>query len=286
MALIECNECGTQVSDKASKCPKCGNPMKAGKEKTKKIINKIIGVVCLLAAIPILIIIYINPRSIGLFYAYIHGENYDRYYTITDYSDAYVEGYVEMVPLVLLIIGAIVLLLIAKIKLLPRIKSLYFTLVTAFILIISCFIPYYIVKTEDERELMRYKSQQMLAMSASDFEQKEAEAPRVEAGKELLTRELKGCYSNDIRLLDMPDSLITGYCNELNKLSIKTWNTPLNGLDLKVYQAIYENEYGNRTTDRFYVFFKDDKPIKYAKENIIREWSELEMLFLMKHNFE
>ena len=25
MALIECNECGTQISDKASVCPKCGN---------------------------------------------------------------------------------------------------------------------------------------------------------------------------------------------------------------------------------------------------------------------
>lgn len=284
MALIECNECGTQVSDKASKCPKCGNPMKAGKEKTKKIINKIIGVVCLLAAIAILIIIYID--EIELIRTHIHGENYDRYYTITDYSDAYVKGYVKMVPLVLLIIGAIVLLLIAKIKLLPRIKSLYFTLVTAFILIISCFIQYDKEKTEDERMLMRYKSQQMLAMSASDFEQKEAEVPRVEAGKELLAQELKGCYSSNIRLLDMPDSIITGYCNELNKLSIKTWNTPLNGLDLKVYQANYENEYGNRTTDRFYVFFKEDKPIKYAKENIIREWSELDMLFLMKHNFE
>ena len=36
MALIECNECGAQVSDKASKCPKCGNPMKAGKAEQAK----------------------------------------------------------------------------------------------------------------------------------------------------------------------------------------------------------------------------------------------------------
>lgn len=27
MALIECSECGNQVSDKASACPKCGNPI-------------------------------------------------------------------------------------------------------------------------------------------------------------------------------------------------------------------------------------------------------------------
>lgn len=28
MALIECSECKSQISDKASACPKCGNPMK------------------------------------------------------------------------------------------------------------------------------------------------------------------------------------------------------------------------------------------------------------------
>jgi hypothetical protein len=29
MALIACSECGNQVSDKASACPKCGNPIAA-----------------------------------------------------------------------------------------------------------------------------------------------------------------------------------------------------------------------------------------------------------------
>lgn len=27
MALIQCNECSNQVSDKADACPKCGNPI-------------------------------------------------------------------------------------------------------------------------------------------------------------------------------------------------------------------------------------------------------------------
>jgi len=27
MALINCNECGKQISDKADKCPNCGNPI-------------------------------------------------------------------------------------------------------------------------------------------------------------------------------------------------------------------------------------------------------------------
>jgi hypothetical protein len=29
MALITCTECGGQVSDKASACPKCGHPLRA-----------------------------------------------------------------------------------------------------------------------------------------------------------------------------------------------------------------------------------------------------------------
>ena len=28
MALINCSECGKQVSDRAEKCPHCGNPIK------------------------------------------------------------------------------------------------------------------------------------------------------------------------------------------------------------------------------------------------------------------
>lgn len=27
MAIIDCKECGQKVSDKAEKCPKCGNPI-------------------------------------------------------------------------------------------------------------------------------------------------------------------------------------------------------------------------------------------------------------------
>jgi len=30
MALIKCPECGTEVSDKAEKCPKCAFPIKPG----------------------------------------------------------------------------------------------------------------------------------------------------------------------------------------------------------------------------------------------------------------
>lgn len=33
MALIACNECGNQISDKAKSCPHCGNPLHVGIEK-------------------------------------------------------------------------------------------------------------------------------------------------------------------------------------------------------------------------------------------------------------
>jgi len=35
MALINCSECGKQISDKAEFCPSCGNPIKQTKETTR-----------------------------------------------------------------------------------------------------------------------------------------------------------------------------------------------------------------------------------------------------------
>ena len=32
MALIKCSECGQMVSDKATKCPNCGNPINGKKQ--------------------------------------------------------------------------------------------------------------------------------------------------------------------------------------------------------------------------------------------------------------
>ena len=34
MALIKCNECGNEISDKATTCPKCGNPLQTSTEET------------------------------------------------------------------------------------------------------------------------------------------------------------------------------------------------------------------------------------------------------------
>ena len=73
MALITCNECGAQISDKATVCPKCGAPVlldrkieKARKEFEKnKLVYGIVAVVCFLFAL-VALFIEALPQSIGL----------------------------------------------------------------------------------------------------------------------------------------------------------------------------------------------------------------------------
>ena len=48
MALVKCSECGQMVSDKASKCPKCGNPINHG---GSKLLLKIIMCISAIAVI-------------------------------------------------------------------------------------------------------------------------------------------------------------------------------------------------------------------------------------------
>ena len=307
MALIECNECGTQVSEKASKCPKCGNPMKPSSSERAKTFFKsklFIGIICSLIGLAGILLAFL---CIGIRPEYEICDGLTNFsipdYKInsntvldwalgTDYSKLYVSGNYSVGLHWLFVIIGIIFLCIAMKMFFPELNKwilVGLTLVTISFTVLNIRSKSLPVETKLKNLQARvetYINSPEYQVDLLELEKEKARKKKVEAGKELLTRELKGCYSNDIRLLDMPDSLITGYCNELNKLAIKTWNRPLNGLDLKVYQAIYENEYGNRTTDRFYVFFKDDKPIKYAKENIIREWSELDMLFLMLRDFE
>lgn len=307
MALIECNECGTQVSEKASKCPKCGNPMKPSSSERAKTFFKsklFIGIICSLIGLAGILLAFlcigIRPEyeiCDGLTNDFIYDFDINRMSLLdwalgTDYSKLYVSETYSVGQHWLLVIIGIIFLCIAMKMFFPELNKwilVGLTLVTISFTVLNIRSKSLPVETKLKNLQARvetYINSLEYQADLLELEKEKARKKKVEAGKELLTQELKGCYSNDVSLLDMPDSIITGYCNELNKLSIKTWNTPLNGLDLKVYQANYENEYGNRTTDRFYVFFKEDKPIKYAKEDFIREGSELKMLFLMKHNFE
>lgn len=74
MALIKCSECGTQISDKASVCLKCGCPLDITKQaildeqkkKNKKIIISIVIALAIIVAIVavvtgiVLLVQYIN----------------------------------------------------------------------------------------------------------------------------------------------------------------------------------------------------------------------------------
>ena len=296
MALIECNECGAQISDKASVCPKCGNPLTPSATERAKIFFKsklltffksklFIGIICLLTSLTLTtLVLFILEK--GPFRFWIEGDDPQRYYLTRDYTNAYVELWIDWVPLVLIVLG-IMLLWIAQALLFPRIKKLYFIIITTLIAVIGCSINYNNNKTSCESLLADCKFTQDSIMSQPDFEQKEAEVPKIAAGKKLLTQELKDCSSHNVKhLIGMTDSVAINYCNALNEFAIKTWDKPLTGLGVNVYQATYTNDYGNQVTDRFFVFFKDEKPIKFAKENIIKEWSTGEVLFLMLHNFE
>lgn len=307
MALIECNECGTQVSDKASKCPKCGNPMKPSSSERAKTFFKsklFIGIICSLIGLAGILLAFlcigIRPEyeiCDGLTNDFIYDFDINRMSLLdwalgTDYSKLYVSETYSVGQHWLLVIIGIIFLCIAMKMFFPELNKwilVGLTLVTISFTVLNIRSKSLPVETKLKNLQARvetYINSPEYQADLLELEKEKARKKKVDAGKELLTQELKGCYSNDVSLIGMPDSIITGYCNELNKLSIKTWNIPLNGLDLKVYQANYENEYGNRTTDRFYVFFKDEKPIKYAKEDFIREGSELEMLFLMLRDFE
>ena len=292
MALIECDECGAQISDKASACPKCGNPLTHYEEEvdedeeddddeTKPFFktlfeSKLFLWICFLAGLA------------GVFAGFFWGDNIfqilgEKWSDLNhnmDYTNAYVGipwwKIYKVLPFCYLFIGLIFLYITVP-KIFPKLNKGFLAVII--IAIISSF--GFLAnkdKTELETELKTLQAEQKKKESDPEFK-------KSKAGADLLKQELKNCTFVKY-MSDMPDDVINNYCNGLNELSIKTWNKPLTGLGLQVFQATYENDYGNQVTDRFYVFYKDDKPIKFAKENIIREWSELDMLFLMIHNFE
>ena len=294
MALIECNECGAQVSDKASKCPKCGNPMKASKAERAKTFFKsklFIGIICSLIGLAgilvAFLVVHIRPEY-GIYDGLDHkiwiNQELLHFVLSTDYRMLHVsEDYSMSKHWLFVIIGLVFLCFAIKIFS-PRLKKVYLIAFTA-VTITFTGLNIIVKRNHEENRLKNLQSRVETYINSPDFQADISKFNKEMAGEEMLTKELKNC-TNVKYLSDMPEDVINNYCNALNDLAIKTWNKPLSGLGLKVYQATYENDYGNQVTDRFYVFFKDDKPIKFAKENIIREWSELDMLFLMIHNFE
>src|SRR5271168_4876789 len=50
MALIKCEECGGQLSDRAVQCPACGAPQRKPVPLERRAIGAILGVVCFIVA--------------------------------------------------------------------------------------------------------------------------------------------------------------------------------------------------------------------------------------------
>lgn len=69
MALINCDECGSLISDKAIVCPKCGNPniekTQNVSEKNKLLNNKVIIAICVVVTLILIVcvLVFVNYRS-------------------------------------------------------------------------------------------------------------------------------------------------------------------------------------------------------------------------------
>lgn len=56
MALINCSECGKEVSDKAAACPHCGNPIATEKIEKRDYLERNFWRIFALIVVPIIII--------------------------------------------------------------------------------------------------------------------------------------------------------------------------------------------------------------------------------------
>lgn len=72
MALINCKECQTEISDVAKVCPKCGAKTEKGKNDNKKLIAIIGSVVAAILLITLIIGLNHNAKTNRLSYKYGH----------------------------------------------------------------------------------------------------------------------------------------------------------------------------------------------------------------------
>lgn len=97
MALIKCEDCGKEFSDKASACPNCGCPNKKIKVKTKqsKTINKTAlkskNAIIIIVSVIVFVIVIIGlsssnkPKLAGTYYK--EHDVYKSYITLYEYGD-------------------------------------------------------------------------------------------------------------------------------------------------------------------------------------------------------
>ncbi len=65
MALINCNECGKEISDRAKACPHCGMPLKK-KGKGFAVASLVLGIIGCVYSLPILLMAFKKFESTGV----------------------------------------------------------------------------------------------------------------------------------------------------------------------------------------------------------------------------
>ncbi len=65
MALINCNECGKEISDQAKACPHCGMPLKK-KGKGFAVASLVLGIIGCVYSLPILLMAFEKFESTGV----------------------------------------------------------------------------------------------------------------------------------------------------------------------------------------------------------------------------
>lgn len=275
MALIECNECGAQVSDKASKCPKCGNPMKASKAERAKTFFKsklFIGIICSLIGLAgilvAFLVVHIRPEY------QIDGDVWLSGF-MTDYSNAYVyEAYSMFQHWLFVIIGLFFSCIAMKIFFL-NLKKVYFI---AFIALAITFTGVNIInkKNSEENRLKDLQAEQKAIESTPDFEIKKLAYEKEQAGKELIIQTTENCTKVQLTNTDLTD-----YCNALKESSIKIYHKHIDELNAKEYQVTYTNRYGNQENSIVVVFFNGEKPVTYFLKYILQTSTDKSVLLAL-----
>ena len=280
MALIECDECGAQISDKASACPKCGNPLthyeeevdEEGDDETKPFFktlfeSKLFLWICFLAGLAGVFAGFFWGDSIFQ----ILGEKWSDLNHYMDYTNAYVSipwwKIYKVLPFCYLFIGLIFLYITVP-KIFPKLNKGFLAVII--IAIISSF--GFLAnkdKTELETELKTLQAEQKKKESDPEFK-------KTKAGADMIKQTTQNCTNVQVTNTDLTD-----YCNALKESSIEIYHENINELNAKEYQVTYTNRYGNQETSVAIVFFKGEKPVTYFLKFVLQTSTDKSVLLAL-----
>lgn len=242
MALIECNECGTQVSDKASKCPNCGNPLKPSKikELSDLIKSNIVGYICLILAIVSLILAILVATE--------------------DWFDYFGLSHVFMLFLLFTSVF-FVFWGIAKKILFPDLTHIYTILFVVVCVLFS--VPKYLSdKSEVEAERIENEARDKERAEQEKKQQKEqARKQQEEREKYLNSEEYKAWNYVRTNLKSPSTASYVGYLKSSDELCMEiTDKLDLSGLSTCIVRVDAQNAFGAMIRSDFVVFFKNGEP--------------------------